>query len=892
MVAPLAILFVSSAMVTAASGADEPVPGSQGTDTRLPATDSEVTVSGRGPFASLQITVNQTEKLTNQAVSVSWKGAAPTTSSGAVYGSNFLQMMQCWGDDDGTVADNPGPPPEQCVFGAIAGTFGGPSTTIYPSSTAVSRIISRQGWANYDPAVGFKDPNSVNVWRPFRAVDGTVVNDHTDVKFNPSVVGGTYWKNGYFDVTTTNEVGAARTGPDGTGAELFQVNTGVESSGLGCGQRVERSDDGSVKVPKCWLVIVPRGLNLDENAPTGVLWDGVLTSPLAPEAWQHRIAIPLEFNSVDSPCRLGAAERRISGGEVAFRAVANWQPTLCGQLGLPPFNYSPVGDQTARRQLNSTAPGSPGMVAVSRPIEASRLDPNNPVVYAPISVSGVGVGFNLERAVRFDAPKDELSISGIRVSELNLTPRLVAKLLTQSYVTSVSVGNSRPPYEWIASNPRQLGTDPDFLRFNPEFAFLSQNPRTFSGLSLPAGNSDAAQQVWEWILADPEAKAWLDGAPDEWGMVVNPVYATTAAANSSGFAFGTPAPNTFPKSDSYCYQAKTRSYAGEDVVPPLLCGTDWMPYARSFAEAASVTRAAYDSAKIVENPFPLSSADAWSKDTPQTPGSRTMLSITDTPSAARYGVQMARLSRAGDDRSDRTFIAPDDASLTAGVYAMRPLQVPDFLEPDPTVADPTAYPLTALTYAAISPLVLDQAEREDYASFIDYAIGPGQVPGLDPGQLPLGYVPLPSPLIEQGVAASATIRDLTVAVPAPTAPEPAPVTTPPAPVSPTATAPARTPARTATPSKSPTTPAPAAEAPTEESTVPTGTEPPATTVAEVADAVSSAPAPAATTPLLAIGRNRLAVPGLGIAVVLSALGALEVTKRPRRTGRPPSGASS
>ncbi len=59
---------------------------------------------GRGAFADLEITVNQTKNLTNQAVSVTWTGATPTIDSGGSrFGENYLQIFQCWGDDDGTI---------------------------------------------------------------------------------------------------------------------------------------------------------------------------------------------------------------------------------------------------------------------------------------------------------------------------------------------------------------------------------------------------------------------------------------------------------------------------------------------------------------------------------------------------------------------------------------------------------------------------------------------------------------------------------------------------------------------------------------------------------------------------------------------------------------------
>ena len=121
------LLLMSSgggASATVANIADGSA-GSQGIDTTLPATDSQVTVNGRGAFANMAFTVNQTRKLGNQAISITWTGGTPTIKGPNRFGEHFVQMMQCWGDDDGTNLANPGPPPEQCEQGATSGKFGG-----------------------------------------------------------------------------------------------------------------------------------------------------------------------------------------------------------------------------------------------------------------------------------------------------------------------------------------------------------------------------------------------------------------------------------------------------------------------------------------------------------------------------------------------------------------------------------------------------------------------------------------------------------------------------------------------------------------------------------------------------------------------------------------------
>ncbi|MCU1392680.1 MAG: hypothetical protein JWM34_1108 [Ilumatobacteraceae bacterium] len=931
--APLAIVLLTSAVFTEAHAATAYVAGSQGVDTALPLTDSAVTVSGRGAFSNLKVTVNQTAHLTNQAVSVTWTGAAQSTP--AVQG-NFVQIMQCWGDDDGTHPENPGPSPEQCEQGALTGQYG---LSGYPGYSQ-TRVISNSQWDNFDADVGYLDTRTRSVWMPFRGVDGTVIDVPTDPTFIPGAGSSNYWLNPYFNIVTTNEIGYGATDATGKGAELFQVLNSLQSSGLGCGGKTQALTDGTKRVPKCWLVAVPRAMGADENVGTpfeaDAVHNGVYTSPLAPTAWQNRIAIPLDFNSVDSSCPLAANTRRISGSEMALDAIANWQPTLCANTALTPFAYAPISDSSARQQLLSGVQGAPGMAVVSQPISSDLTDPAKPLVYAPVTLSGLTIGFNVERSPHFDADADEVQLGGIRVAHINLTPRLVAKMLTQSYRQAINIIQV-PAQPRLTNNATHLTVDPDFLQFNPEFAELGVgDSRTASGLQLPQGNSDAAQQLWDWILADPEAKAWLDGVPDEWGMTVNPIYSTNPSINPTGVSFADPVPNSFPKADSYCYQGE----AIGNVLPPTVCGTDWMPYRQSMESAAQVARTASDGAKISENSSPLNSSDVWKTNPPQSRGARDIFALTNTPSAARFGLQTASLSQAGDDGMGRSFVAPTDASLTLGVSAMKPGAEPSMLEPSPSNAVPGAYPLTTLSYGIVSPLSLDDGARADYASFIDYAAGAGQVTGDDYGQLPRGYVPLPDSLETAATAAANSVRTMT----APVQPDESTTTT---------TTSTTTPETTAAPTTTTTTVSTETPPATEftvqaEAPVPTfpsssgnggsssGTRGPsgsssssATTVATtvlttdtttvgsesaisepaVSEPITAVPAtvpattidpadepettaPTVITPILKLARNRYAVPALGVVSIGSALGALEITKRPRRGSPPPTGTDS
>jgi hypothetical protein len=91
--------------------------------------DSRVTVSGTGAFSGLTVTVSRTKNLINQTITVSWTGGHPTLPSGGDFGANYLQIMQCWGDDPN------GPDRTQCQYGVLGGD----------SPAAGSYVRSRSG---------------------------------------------------------------------------------------------------------------------------------------------------------------------------------------------------------------------------------------------------------------------------------------------------------------------------------------------------------------------------------------------------------------------------------------------------------------------------------------------------------------------------------------------------------------------------------------------------------------------------------------------------------------------------------------------------------------------------------------------------------------------------
>jgi len=778
--AGLIVFITIPGFQSGAGAAANPLAGSQGIVTSLPSTASAVTVSGQGAYAGLKVTVNQTQNLVDQAVSVSWSGGTPTTPATA-FQANYLQVFECWGDPQTAVpatTTDPGPLPTQCQFGGET-----TSSSAYPVKEPgfeYSRVLTQKAWSTYDPTIGWPDPSTGFVVAPFHAVDGTVVNQQANYNWdNNPFLPQPFWLNQYFRYQTTNEVDFARTYSDGKGQQLFQVQTGLQAPGLGCGQQLQ-PNAGGTKIPQCWLVVVPRGDAAQEN-PAGVNDPNVVTSPLTSAAWANRIAIPISFNPIGSSCALNAATTQIVGDEMASSAVSSWQPALCSQAGSPSFAYIQNSDDQSRQNIVQPTFGAAGMSVYSRPADPSLTIPSNPVVYAPLTLSGVAVAFNIQRTpavVNGQSQPDETPLAGTQVGNLYLTPRLMAKLLTQSYQAQLqNVTASKPAaYGWALHNPVDLVTDPDFVQWNPEFSLLTSNQQIdAASILVEEGSSDAAATVWKWILADPEAKAWLNGQPDN-GMQVNPYYSTNPALNPSGTAFGSQNPTTYPKSDPYCYTTGQK-VTGPPALPARpLCILDWAPYSFNMQAAAQATGASNDGAKTTFNPA-LTPNTAWTANGPQVPGTHFIISITDTASAAINGLQSASLSRAADDAPTRAFVAPTAAGLLAGEQSFVPSTVAGVQVPDPATTAAGAYPLAQLTYAATTPESLTPDQRKLYAQFILYAIGDGQTQGVLQGQLPPGYVPLPGALRLESLNATNAILN------PPPFPSTTTTSTPPAPTS-------------------------------------------------------------------------------------------------------------
>jgi hypothetical protein len=679
------------------------------------ASTSAATKNGTGPFSDVSFTVAKTKGLVNEVVEVTWKNAKPSEPAGSTR-RQFMQLMQCWGDDPS------GPRPEQCQFGAVSAISADP----FAPDTGTRQV----GYASTagrprDPLETHPADEFGNVLIPFESVDGRKVGGRAD---DVAV---------FFDIQASNELSPAPTRGDGTGQEFFEVQTNNEAPGLGCGQLVSKAGQ-TPKGRSCWLVIVPRGdTEVNGTKPNdndaGDRAGRLQSSPLSATNWANRVQFPLEFQPLGGSCKLGTTLTPILGHENATEAISRWQQSLCAATGTV-FDFSQLSDDNTRGTING---GDASLGIVGAPLPKDPAD--GKAVYAPIAISGFGFAYNLELRTLGTDPPDLRLRSGQRVTDLKLNARLVAKLLTQSYRFGVTV-----PSKLDEKIPRRMEDDPEFRELNPWIeGFNYQVDNSLWTIVTPLTPSDATALVWKWIAADPDARAFVAGTADKWGMVVNPDWKGADLDTES-----------FPKLDQACRPALVNEID--------LCVADAFPYSGDAHEAVLAATKGDTLARNSWDRGGPGSPPGFRKSNRQPRGGRGIMVFSDTGTAARYNLPMAQLKNANGK-----YVGPDNANLLAAVAKFKKSSTPGVLTPDPTVKDDQAYPLTMISYAVTVPAALSTKARTEYSGFLKYAAGAGQKPGVAAGSLPSGYAPMPKSLISLTNAAATAVKNFKPPTPKP-----------------------------------------------------------------------------------------------------------------------------
>lgn len=715
------------------------------------------------------LSVSETENLRGrQEVQVTWSGAVPT--GGVVRDPNQsdgrnqeypVVLLQCRGvDTTGTVpAGQARLSPETCWTQTsteryLAAASHTPSWRFDAYATAAERAaVVGQPASLPDKCAALSQPLTAR-WLPFRAAGGDVYYGGPDpgsgcmslAPESDSAEGGGLTSNTTYGVT----------GTDGRGRADFAVWTATENASLGCSAVVECS---LVAVPivgiscDAWGRALPAGTKqtTQAGAPlsaaqlstadttcrrTGAYAPGETSASQSSDQavrgnlwwsasnWRNRITVPLHFAATGSVCDAVSKEPPVEmmGSVVANELTSSWRPTFCTTKGLFTFTHVQQADSLARTLVEA---GEVDAAFSSAPKAGGY---SRPVAQAPLAVGGFAIAFTIDDAERQ------------RRQSLNLNARLVAKLLSASYPAVPLV---RDNHEGLADNPMNITLDPEFQALNPGLP-QSSSLEAAAALQVFSANADLVWALTSWIDADPEARAWLDGYADPWGMTVNDAYrGLRLPVDNWPLLDEFVAPEWYQRENA-CYANSPTPFLQLVANPPsnLAAVLVNMQYAKS--AVATVCR--FDGYDMTTLPLRQQGR--------QDVGYRFVLGLVSTSAAARYNLRTAALQTTSSvkpaqrftDATGRTFVRPDTAGLRAaaslltaddrtGTWALDYDQLS-------TADGAAAYPGALPVYAVVPTSGLDDKTATRLAKLLCYSHTRGQRSGAENGRLPAGYLPV------------------------------------------------------------------------------------------------------------------------------------------------------
>jgi hypothetical protein len=758
-----ATIAAAVVVIGGALGADTAASASSGSNPAFTATRSMSRVhleNGQDDVVDTRkvtLSVSTTSNLRDrQEVRVSWSGAHPTggiladQNSGDAKQEEYpMVLLECRGVDSTTVPASQQLSQQTCWTSTSGERFEQSYNTAFPPwridryATPAQRT-ALAGQPATRPAACFSAAPD-EYWVPFVAADGTTYAGGTGgcagMAPEAANVGGlSLPSNETYGVTELN----------GSGQADFDVWTAEDNASLGCSDKVA-----------CSLVAVPiMGISCDATAAalpvadqpgaeaadadtacrgTGNFAPGQVVQPTGGEDvsvsgalwwaasnWRNRITVPLKLAPLSNVCDVVSSGSRVDvyGSELLTQATTQWAPTFCLNPKLFRFKHIQTGEPEARNLLSSGNIEA-AFVSTGQPGGYSR-----PVVSAPVAVTGFAIVFTIDDA------------NGHEVTTLRLTPRLLAKLMTESYP---AINAMRDEYPSLSANPLNITLDPEFIALNPGITQGVPASTAASTLLSISADSDVVFALTSYINADPDARAWLDGAPDPWGMVVNPNYKGIDLPTYSWPLLDTFEP---PK----LYASDTNDCLYNNPVPYLPLVAAPLPRFAAITQAMqfSIANSTVVCQQIADNTIEGEKLVPTGR---QTAGFRFMIGVTALADASRYQLDTASLLTHVDDgmpasftsAAGRTFVAPTNASLLAATRLLKP-DATSGTWPIPydalRASGPSAYPGTMVVYAALATKGLPKTDASDYSRLIDYLATTGQTQGSGNGQLPAGYLPM------------------------------------------------------------------------------------------------------------------------------------------------------
>ena len=502
----------------------------------------------------------------------------------------------------------------------------------------------------------------------------------------------------------------ATTAKNGSGQLDIQILTLAENQFLGCGVK-----------HRCSLVIVPAQGGDTLSVPPNCkdhsldiagtdLGQFAFSSQTGQCSWNQRIVVPLSFAPAPDSCQLKKPAFAAIGSPMLLRAMNQWRAGLC--TGTNPIALTFNAAITEPEAIADLPSGLGDIALTTRPGPA-HLDSSKTYTYAPVAISSVAIAYWVDNPV-----------NGQPVRNLKLDPLVVTKLLTQSYnFDNDGCGGSARHNKQIGcdaavdGNPLTLFADPEFRHLNPHVPGPLGGGASFQVPTVESGHSDMTWEVTRWIADNHPAQNFMAGHFDRFGMHVNTDY------------LGLKYPlDSFTGQDSY----PVISHKYSPVFPLSLVASyqvqNWEP------------GTAWEKDQFGNFP----------RDPIEVPGSRALFAILDYGDAAAFRFPVAKiLNHTGH------YVAPSNRSMKAALSAMKDIgnnHITKHVIYDKVVKD--AYPLTMVIYAIVPTSGVKPAKARAIARFLDFVAGPGQTPGLKPGHLPPGYLPLPAKLKAQTMKAA------------------------------------------------------------------------------------------------------------------------------------------
>lgn len=683
------------------------------------------------PTNTVTVKASETQNLRGrQRITISWTGAQPSAGRASnPYGEKGLQqeypvvILQCRGRDDASLPAKQQLRPETCWTASVAQrsqiTRSDAESTwthdLYASAADKERVSGITPFPTKETCpTADQDPFFTRL-TSFVAASGTVYEACDSAHMAPEAA---------VDAAFPAAEVAAFSDADGAGSVEFEVRSDVENESLGCNDKVE-----------CSIVVIPiNGLSCDKPSEPATIADDACrkggrfaagSSNFANEGvdqavspalwwsasnWANRFSIPITFGLPPDTCDIldDRSPTGFYGSELLAQASLQWSPAYCLNKKRFKFQHNQMSDASGWNLME----GGDGAAALVSSKHERRED--DPVGYAPTAVTGFSIGYVIDR------PDNAGEFTNLR-----LNARLIAKLLTQSYLGS-DLGRGHPG---IGDNPLGIMNDPEFIALNPG---LSQTTQEAGAALLSLSNSsDVIQQLTEYIANDKAAMDFVNGKADPWGMKVNPNYKKIALPRAEWPLLD----DYIPETENTCRQDNPSVYFTQLAAPVTTL--------RKVAEALLdgwpnvQTRCDYD---VATNSYKTGRVDR------QSFGARFVLGIVSLGDVERYGLRSAALETSSGD-----YVAPSDASLSAAVDLMKQKKdrEPFVLDQREVRKSGKAYPGTMVVYTATKLTNLADDDATKVAQFIRISTSEGQRPGTGNGDLPAGFLPIK----ESGVTA-------------------------------------------------------------------------------------------------------------------------------------------